>query len=454
MSFDAVNEKKDISILDIWKIVTPLVISALSANLLFLIDRFVLLRYSEDAMNSAALGGNLAAIYTMIIICITGTSEVFVGQFNGAGKRKSTPIPVWQMIYFSLISLVILFPLGFFAEHINLIPEYYAKDGVAYQKILTYCAWLPGLSAALTGFFVGRGKTKIVTIAVICGSLANLVLDILLVFGYKNLVPPMGCCGAAIATVMAQIVQVAILGTVFWSRKNRLYFSTFRNRSLNKKIMMRCINIGLPSSLGHGINLLAWYLIYAALSRVSKELSTIHGIAVTVNVLFEFICEGIIKGTAAISANLIGQRNLGGIRRAVKKLALVALTLSVFSTAPVLLYQAPSFYLLDCLRQDISHLYPTISIIFRIIFCIAVLDSLVAVMWGTLISGGDAKFPNLINLTCLWAIVVFPVLILRLLGKLHSTVVVYGLVAVWEATILVLLIKRYKTFKWYKSVIN
>ena len=449
-----VDNKGDISIGRILKVVLPLVISALSMNLMFFIDRLILLHYSADAMNAAALGGNLVSIYVMFIICIAGTSEIFVGQFNGAGKRKSIAIPVWQMIYFSIASLVVLVPLGIFAKHLNLIPEHYAADGIVYQKILTYFACLPGIVAALTGFFVGRGKTKIITLIVLFGCCVNFILDCLFVFGYRNIIPAMGCRGAAIATVMAEAVQALILAIGFWSPKNRIYFSTLKNRAFNKKLMSKCIGVGLPSSLGHGLNLLAWYLIYATLSHVSKELSTIHGIAVAISVLFEFICEGLVKGTSVISANFIGQKNLEAIRHAIRKLLAIAFCLAIVSMAPVLLYQGLSFRLLKYLQPDIIPLLPDISVIFRLIFIAATCDSLLSVFWGALISGGDAKFPNIVNLLCIWTIVVIPVLMLGFLHRLTSATTVYALVAIWEMTILCILYRRYKSLKWYKSLIN
>ncbi|MDR2628915.1 MAG: hypothetical protein LBC30_02925, partial [Puniceicoccales bacterium] len=74
------------SISGILKIIIPLILSCLSSNLMFLIDRFILMRYSLDAMNAAMLGGNLAGFHAFLLMAITGTTEIFVGQYNGAGE--------------------------------------------------------------------------------------------------------------------------------------------------------------------------------------------------------------------------------------------------------------------------------------------------------------------------------------------------------------------------------
>jgi Na+-driven multidrug efflux pump len=56
-------------------------------------DRFILMRYSLDAMNAAILGGNLARFYAFLLMAITGTKEMFVGQYNGAGKYDKMLFP-------------------------------------------------------------------------------------------------------------------------------------------------------------------------------------------------------------------------------------------------------------------------------------------------------------------------------------------------------------------------
>ena len=205
----------------IFRIILPLILSSLSTNLMFLIDRFVLAYYSIDSMNAAMMGGNLAGIFTLLLMSIAGTTEIFVGQYNGGNHDDKIASPIWQMIYFSILSLIIFIPIGYFSDIINLIPPYYESDGVPYQRLLTYFCWLPCLVAAFTGFFVGRGKTGFITHVVIIGNVLNVFLDILLVFGYKNIIPMMGCRGAAIATVISESVQAIILAIAFWSRYNR-----------------------------------------------------------------------------------------------------------------------------------------------------------------------------------------------------------------------------------------
>jgi hypothetical protein len=71
------------------------------------------------------------------------------------------------MIYLVIFSAIFYAPIGYFSEYLNLIPKDYVKDGAAYQQILKYFYWMPGLAMAFIGFFVGRRQTKIITVIII-----------------------------------------------------------------------------------------------------------------------------------------------------------------------------------------------------------------------------------------------------------------------------------------------
>ena len=442
------------SVPGILRVVGPLVLSSMSSSLMFVIDRLILAYYSVDAMNAAAIGGNFAAIFCLLLVCVAGTTEVFVGQYNGAQKNERIANPVWQMIYFVLLTIFVLVPVGMYSDKINLFPECYSNDGIPYQRILVYFCWVPALTAAITGFFVGRGETKIITFIVVIGSLVNAVLDVILVFGYKNIIPRLGCKGAAIATVISEFLQTAILACKFLNKKNRTLYKTDSLPMFDKNLFFRGIKIGLPSAIGRSAEMLAWYLVCSMLGHVSKDLATAYTIGVTIYIMFAFICEGITKGTAAISANFIGCQSLLSIRESFNKLVIIAITLCCVVMLPIVVHPDLLFAVLRNLHDDISNLYPTLRVIFIIQFLNVAIEAVGSVSWGILLSGGDAKYPNVVALGSLWIFVVLPVSILFFAGKLNSAIVVQLLAALYNVSWAVLVFFRYKSLKWYKSIIT
>ena len=287
------HKQIDCSFRTVLNVSLPLILSALSNNLLYIIDRMILARYSLNAMNAAVMSGSLVAIYAFFWSSISGIAEVYVGQSNGRKDYANLAAPVWQMIYFSLLGFVFYFPFGYFTEYLNLLPDYCKAEGIQYSKVMTYCASLPALKMAFASFFIGQGKTKIITYTVLFGSIVNAGLDILLVFGYSDIVPEMGCKGAAVATILSECVQIAILSASFFNATNRKIFNTtsLNVRKFDIRMFFGCIKLGVPLSIGRVFELLSWYIIYALVSHVSNDLATIWGICVSVFVLFAFVCD-------------------------------------------------------------------------------------------------------------------------------------------------------------------
>ncbi|MDR1333749.1 MAG: polysaccharide biosynthesis C-terminal domain-containing protein, partial [Holosporaceae bacterium] len=294
----------DCSLKSILGVTLPIMISMASTFLMLLIDRVMLAAYSMDAMNAATMSGNFVCIFAFMYTGIANAAEVFAGQYNGSKQYEKLAAPTWQMIYMALMTCVISLPVAYFSDTINTLPHYYLEEGVSYQKVWMYFAFLPPMRVALAAFFVGQGKTKIITLSVVVGAVTNLVLDYLLIFGLKDVIPPMGCKGAAIATVITEFVQVLILAVMFFNRRNRKVYKTFENRHFNPKLFLDFIKIGVPMSFGNCISMIAWYVIQTIVSHTSKDAATIYNIGNTIYTFFIFVGEGINKAIATISANM------------------------------------------------------------------------------------------------------------------------------------------------------
>lgn len=442
----------DGSLKTILNVSLPLILSALSSNLLYIIDRMILARYSINSMNAAAMSGNLLAIYCFFWSTISGIAEVYVGQSNGRKEYKNLALPVWQMIYFSLIGFIFYFPFGYFADYLNLLPDYCKEEGIQYSKVMTYLAAMPALKMAFASFFIGQGKTKIITYTVLLGSIANAILDVVFVFGYENIIPSMGCKGAAIATILSEVIEIVIFASVFFNKQNRNNFNTLNNRKFNKEIFFGCLKLGAPMSVGRIFELMAWYLIYAAVSHVSNDLATVQGICVSVYILFAFVCDGLSKSAATISSNLIGQKDLKSIQKAFRIFMAVVAFLGFMMAIPLAVFPESLFYFLDKVHDDISHLYPSIAVIFKILVFEISFEAAACAIWGILMSGGDTRYPMLVNLLFLWGIVVAPLIVMFFMKKLDSAEIIYWLSAVWDILVFYMFYRRYKSLKWYQTI--
>lgn len=398
------------SLKEIGMLALPMMLTALSNNLMLFLDRIILGHYSLDAMNSAAAAGSATLPFVFGGYAIAAIAEVFVGQRNGAKKYSLVAQPVWQMIWFSCLLMLFFIPMGLFMGPFILI-DCFMKEGLPYYQWLMCFGFVTGFHTALSSFFIGRGHVKLITFVAIFGNLLNLVLDVLFVFGIPHILDPMGTTGAAIATVIAEITQVVILFAVFLGKENRHIFKTHVWR-FKRKLFKECLRIGTPNALSHLITMSAWYVIFAITGLTSPEHVTVFQIGQTIFVLFTFLADGIQKGIIALASNAIGQ----GILKKVPKILIASIKLHVvlitLLAIPFLIFPEP-FIQLFLSDQNLSVPLEVILDqgrqaliwVWLFLFC----DDLVWMTAGILTAGGDTKFVMLMNGVSTWFFGVVPI---------------------------------------------
>lgn len=442
----------DGSLKSIFSVTTPILLSSLSSNLMNITNRFMLANYSINAMNAAVIAGNFVSVLTFLFIGIAETAEVFVGQYTGAKDFDRIVTPVWQMIYMSVASVVIFVPIAYFSDYINLLPSYFSEEGIEYQKILLYFSSFSVAKSAVSSFFVGQGKAKVVTLVVIFGVFIDVGLGRLFIYGFRN-IGSMGCKGAAFAIIISEIAQLVILLVIFFSSKNRKIYKTLENRIYDRKLFFKCVRMGLPISIGHFTGILAWLIVQTLVSHISKEVATVYNVSLTVFILFVFIGNGLCKSIAVISANMIGQGDILSIKTTYKIFIIISLVLGLIIAIPLAIFPKWVMGLFGLSQSVVLHLYDSVRVIFCLVIVNTMIEDILCCTWGVLISGGDTKFPMVIHQACVWMLVVVPTAILYHLGMLDSVIVVYVLITIYALTATLITYNRYINFSWYNKLI-
>ncbi len=156
--------------------------------------------------------GNMSSLTFLIFGFAIGLAtgfSVVISQAFGAGDvqklRKSVAASLKLYIFFSVILTAL--SVGFLPNLLLLIntDPSIMKDGLIYGYII-----FGGLSVTLaynlcSGILRALGDSKTPFFAIIVSSVINIVLDIVLIFGFKT-----GVEGAAIATVVSQVASTLI----------------------------------------------------------------------------------------------------------------------------------------------------------------------------------------------------------------------------------------------------
>lgn len=436
------------SIGEVWTLAFPMMISALSNNAMVFLDRIILGNYSLDAMNSGAAAGNAVLPFCFGAWAIAAISEVFVGQFNGAQKYEKVAQPVWQMIWFSLGLVLFFVPAGIFGAP-YIIADSFHEHGIPYFKWFMSFGFCFPLTAALTGFFVGRGEVRMVTLVAVIANILNLGLDLLLVFGWSDLIPSMGAEGAAIATAFAEAIQALVLFVFFLRPMYRKKFKTL-NWQFNRSLFWDCLRIGFPNAVSHMIEMFAWYMIFVIMGMISKEHVTVLLIGQSLFILFAFMADGLQKGVMALASNAIGEKSLERIPKILKSATLLHVMMLGVLAIPLLCYPDPLIKLFLSQRpvdMPLEEVMQHARIALAWMWVYLIFDDFVWILSGILTAAGDTKFVMWMNSFSVWTFAVLPVYIFVFkMGK--EAPMVWQLTAFYGMMSCLFFWGRYKSGKW------
>lgn len=446
---EQLTKYKEGSVPELWAISFPLILSMLSNNFMIFIDRLLLAKYDTSAMNAAVVAGLIFSIFSYGTMGIAAASEIFVGQFNGAKKLKKIGEPVWQTIWFSLFTSFLFFPLAFFAGPIFIPNPEYVADGIPFFKWMMIFGPTYPLMTALSSFFVGRGRTKLVMVTTVISNILNILLDFVLIFGVTNFIPPLGAKGAAIATGVAQTFQVLVLFIVFLRKRHRDIHGTGEWK-FKPKLFLQAFSIGLPTAFSSIIELSAWGFMVQILTSVSESHITIYSIGDSFFVLLTFGFWGLQKGITSLVANYIGANREEMITQCLRSGLKVVLGIMLVFTIPLLFFpellvqQFLSVESTDVLNEELMQHGVTAI---RWLWVYFVLDAISWLLSGILTATGDTKFVMLMNGVSAWAFSILPtyICVTYLNAPPSITWVLCALYALLNTTSFYL---RYRSKRW------
>jgi MATE family multidrug resistance protein len=435
------------SIREVLSISWPLMIGLLAGSLMIFTDRLMLSHFSLDAMTSSATAGTGVYAFLILPMTIVSITQVFVGQYHGSGEFSKIGVFVWQMIWFALFLTPVFIMMSIFISPILFPSDPLAKQ---YFSIIIFFGSFLCLPLALTGFFAGQGKVKIITMVTITGNCINAVANYALIFG-KGPFPMMGIKGAAIGTIFSQFLMFVIYFIIFFSAKNRKTKGT-NKITINPFYFLQCLKVGFPASIAHFSEFLAHFVYFIIIAKTSKEYLVIITLIQSIYILLFFIIEGISKGVTAICSNYIGSHHFAFVG---KNLKASFKLLSIFTGIIIIIFIICSpniFYIflnnnseLMNSAEFMSNLYKTsIYLSFMLLF-----DGWSWILIGMLTSAGDTKFIMKIGSILPWALFIPPVYLIAKVFKLSVDKVWLWLIVYVLITFFIYL-WRFKSNKWQK----
>ncbi|MDO5041611.1 MAG: MATE family efflux transporter [Peptoniphilus sp.] len=248
----------------------PIMISMLVQALYNIIDSYFVSQINEDAFAAVSLAFPVQYMITGLAVGTGVGINALLSRSLGQKKFERANRAAENGLILAVFHYLIFLVFGLFLSETFFKTQTDAARiisyGVDYISIITTFSVGTFVLITVERIFQSTGRTIYTMITQIFGVVINIILDPILIFGYLG-APAMGIRGAAVATVIAQIIA-AILGLFINYKFNKEV--TIRNFKPDFKVIKEIYRVGLPSFILIGITSLTIYFMNIILSGFSS----------------------------------------------------------------------------------------------------------------------------------------------------------------------------------------
>lgn len=433
---------------EIVRLAFPIALQQFMTALVGACDAIMLGKLSQDAMSAVSLATQVTFVFNLFMFAFMAGENMFVAQYYGKGDYTGIS-QVFSLVTKICGCIAVVFLAGtlFFPEQLMRIltnEETLIVLGSEYLRVIGISYVFSGIAQIFLAIMKNCGAVNMSTLINGVMVILNIALNAVFIFGLSGF-PKMGIKGAALATVLATVVQFLWSVGYVLCRIRAVKFSL---RSCEKKLFGRFWQKTVPLL----INNLAWGIGFSMYSVIMGHLGTdavaANGIANISKNLVVCFCLGLGNAGSIIVGNRLGADRLQEAKEVGETLTktaiiagivsgLVLIALSPFITKMVDLTPTARGYLQKMLL--ISSYY----IAGKSVNCMTI--------GGIFAAGGDSKFGMLCDSVTLWCVIVPLGCICAFILKL-PVMIVYFVLNLDEIIKLPVVYKHYKKYKWIKNL--
>ena len=305
---------KSIKISDIQKLAIPALISGIAEPILSITDTIIVGNMAENATISLGAVGIVGSFISMLIWVFGQTRSVIasiIAQALGQKKLEEVEDLPAQGILIIIFSSFLIILLTYFNSE-GLFKFYNASGNllkfcVEYFNIRVWGLPFTLLTIGIFGIFRGLQNTYYPMIIAIVGTILNIVLDIIFVYGIEGFINPMFIQGAAYASLVAQVTMAFLAIILLYKKTNIKLAVKFPFNPKIKSFMQMFGNLVIRTA---SLNV-TLYFCNAFATKYGDEFIAAYTIAINLWFLVAFIIDGYSSAGTILSGKLYGEKSYG-----------------------------------------------------------------------------------------------------------------------------------------------
>ncbi len=312
------------------KMSVPMILSMMVSSLYNIIDSIFVSRLGDYALTAMSLATPISSLLACITVGFTVGMNAVLSKKLGEGDNEAANRAAGNGLLINWIVAGIFLIFGVFFTRM-----FYAfqtdvaeiqRLGVQYTSITCIFAFGLANQTMLERMLMATGKPLGSVFALFTGTVVNLILDPILIFGYLG-APALGMRGAAIATVVAQFAAASVALTFNLKVNKEIKFGLSMLKP-HGRTMKEIWAVGLPAALQQSIS----PLMIFGMNQILLGFTTAAPAVYVIYVRLQSIVLIPIWGLRNTVVSIISYNYGAGYRERIQKIIRICLIATVIIT--------------------------------------------------------------------------------------------------------------------------
>lgn len=313
----------------------PAMFSMMVQALYNVVDSYFVSQISENSLTAVSL---VFPIQTLMIAVGVGTAigiNSLVSRRLGEKRRDEASSAATHGILLGIFNWVLFLILGIFFSKLFVsaftqTPETLSA-GTDYMSIVCICSFGIFIEINIEKTLQATGNMIYPMIFQLIGAVTNIILDPLFIFGLFGF-PKMGVAGAAVATVIGQILAMVVSLIVLFVKKHEIHV-TFRHFRFNWGIVKNIYAVGIPSIIMQAIASVMTVGMNAILVTFNETAVAVFGVYFKLQSFIFMPVFGLTHGVMPIMGYNYGAQKKARLMSCLKIGCIIALIIMAIGTA-------------------------------------------------------------------------------------------------------------------------
>ena len=369
-----------------------------------IVDTMMLGSYGEIQLSASSLANDFINLFQFLCMGVGSGAAVLTSQYYGRQDFSNVKKTVTLMLRF--ITLIAVFCMLLAAVCPAAIMRIYIQDpqvvamGVLYLRISVPTFILHGITQTLTLTLRSIRDVKVPLAASIVSFFTNIFFNWVFIFGHFG-APEMQIAGAALGTVLARIVEFAIIAGYFFFRERHIQYRIRDLFCSVRDLIPVYFRYSVPVIFSDFLLGTGNSMVSVVIGHISTSFVAANSIVTMIQRLSSVMTQGVGQASAVLTGNRVGN---GEVEKAVEEgRTMIGLSFLLgLVTGGIILLIGPAIinaYSIPAQTRDIAmQLLAAISLM-------VVFQSLQSVLTkGILRGGGDTRYCMIVDAGFLWLV--------------------------------------------------